>query len=186
MRFVSFVFMAMLAADVAAPELETAVVISRPAFGETVPDVRDLVLRQGDYEWSFSWESDKFGLRAPVDLDPEKAYTFTVVWSRLQGPAVERIEHEGKVIYDRSVCAVHRLKMEVQKVPFIFGLRLSDDPEKPDPGEPSIRTVNQLFPNYRDFAYAGCEVEADLRATVYVCPQCREAYLNWKKQQDGR
>ena len=181
MRFVHYIFTALIAVDVVAQDLETAVVTTKPAFGETVPDVRDLVLRQGDQEWSFSWESDKFGFRAPVSLDPEKAYTFTIVWSRLQGPEVERIEHEGKVIYERSVCEVHRQKMESQKVPFIFGLDASAA-EEPKPGEPPIKTVNEFFPNYRDFAYAGCVVEADVRATVYVCASCREAYLAWKKQ----
>jgi hypothetical protein len=186
MRIVYYTLIALLTVEVAAQELETAVVTGKPAFGETVPDVKDLLLRQGDYEWSFSWESDKYGLKAPVNLDPAKAYTFSVVSSRLQGPAVERIEHEGKVIYDRSICDVHRLKMNTEKVPFIFGLAPSEDPAETRGGEPSIRTVNQLFPNYRDFAYAGCVVEAGVRATVYVCPQCREAYRDWKKEQDGR
>ncbi len=125
-------------------------------------------------------------MRAPADLDPEKAYTFTVVWSRLQAPAVERIERDGKLIYDRSLCEVHHLQMQLQKVPFIFGEQRTEDPEQAHGGEPSIRTVNQLFPNYRDVAYAGCVMEPNVRATVYVCRRCREAYFAWKKQQDGR
>lgn len=184
MRVVYYIFIAVLAGDVAAQELESQTITTKPTFADTVRGERDLVLREGDYEWSFLWESQEHGVRAPVELDPAKLYTFTFVSSRLQGPEVERIEEDGKLVYERSICAVHRARMETKRVHFIFGLPASEAAERA--GEPSIATVQQLFPNYRDFAYGGCEFEPDVQATLYVCAQCREAYREWKTQRDRR
>lgn len=74
-----------------------------------------------------------------------------------------RITEGGTVVFDRSVCSLHHVKMELLEVPVEGGFH----PPKSD----AESFCMQHYPYYRSFASGGC---MDLAAStrIYVCPKC--------------
>lgn len=160
-------------------ELGTTLVVTCPAKVKQNGNSKDLILCQGEDRYEFSWWS----FSDVKELKPNRIYTFTIIEEKspwgddFQRRDIAKIERQGKVIYDREKCSVHRVRMERKKVPIIYGY-LSRMP-----GDPPGRTARRLFPNRYEFGTGGCTYipgfspETDL---VYVCNDCKHAYEEWK------
>lgn len=82
------------------------------------------------------------------------------------------------MIYDREVCEVHQVKMELKEVPIFYGSFL------PIHGGPSGETAHRLFPHHREYLLGGCVITPGSPETnkVYFCSQCKVAYGKWTKE----
>ena len=69
--------------------------------------------------------------------------------------------------------------MERKEVPIVYGYVIRE------PGAPSGKTAERLFPNRREVSMGGCvftpgfSPEVDL---VYVCSECKNAYEKWEAE----
>jgi hypothetical protein len=82
---------------------------------------------------------------------------------------VQRLEQNHNVLFDRSVCEVHHVKMSQKIADVAYGLWA------PSSSDEALCAKN--FPHYRDFILGGC-VSSDTspkKAPLYVCPKCVEA-----------
>lgn len=85
-----------------------------------------------------------------------------------------KVESEGRRIYDRAVCSVHDVAMELRKVTVAFGMLAFPAVEQ---------HCQDRFPNYRDFGIGGCvmtEGDEDKMIQKYVCPACVAACNEYK------
>ena len=87
-----------------------------------------------------------------------------------------RVTEGDKVLIDRSVCSLHRIKMEQHKAEIVYGL-------PPPPSEAESYCIDH-FPNYRDYAVGGCVVSDDSpkSAVIYICPKCVAECNEYKRQ----
>jgi hypothetical protein len=92
-----------------------------------------------------------------------------------------RVSEGNKVLLDRSVCSLHKIKMEKRKVDIAYGLTApSSDAE--------LYCVNH-FPNCADYALGGCDWSEDSpkSAVIYICPKCVaecNEYKRWHPEKD--
>lgn len=157
-----------------------------------------LVLENGKEPIRILWELD--GSREinatprplfPVTLEPNTVYVFTVdedeeqitfgdgtdrrVYVRVKQTLV-RIARDGQIVYDQLDCAVHKRRMDRIKAEVVVGMQGDPGPHAPE----SI--LKERFPNYRDKHYAGCIDLGERTRLMYVCPDCKAAYLAWAAQ----
>ncbi len=78
---------------------------------------------------------------------------------------LERIMHGNVVVFDRSVCETHHVKMSVKMGEVLYGLRATPADEARCEGN---------FPHFRDFIVGGCisSPESPKKAPIFVCPEC--------------
>lgn len=76
---------------------------------------------------------------------------------------VRRIQDGENVIFDRSVCEVHHVKMSQVMVEVKYGMR------GPSPREAQCA---RDFPHYRDFIRPGWDEDEPKKAPRYVCTEC--------------
>lgn len=74
-----------------------------------------------------------------------------------------RIEEGEAVIFDRSVCELHHVKMSEIKA------KVRDGNSPPPPGEAECE---RKLPHYRDFLKIICIADGTEEASLYVCPEC--------------
>jgi hypothetical protein len=75
-----------------------------------------------------------------------------------------RIKQGDKTVFDRSVCGLHQVKMELRSVEIAYGLYA--------PQSQAEIYCMQHFPHFRDFALGGCQVGDEKFTSVYICPKC--------------
>lgn len=75
-----------------------------------------------------------------------------------------RITEGGQVIFDRSICGIHHVKMELRNVEIDYGMYAA--------GSEAESYCMQHFPHFRDFALGGCVVGDQKFTTIYICPRC--------------
>jgi len=75
-----------------------------------------------------------------------------------------RITSGDKVIFDRSVCGLHHVKMELRNVRVAYGMY--------GPKNWAESYCIGHFPHFRDFALGGCVVGDAESTSIYVCPKC--------------
>ena len=169
---------------------EKAVVITCPAQLERRDDWIYLTLTNSQHRYEIPWSMAPH-YQGDVALKAGRTYTFTVVeepssWAgetqseiATPRPEVTKVEWKGKVIYDREVCSAHKARMERKEVPIVYGYVIRE------PGAPSGKTAERLFPNRREVSMGGCvftpgfSPEVDL---VYVCSECKNAYEKWEAE----
>jgi len=75
-----------------------------------------------------------------------------------------RISEGDNVVFDRSVCGLHHVKMELRSVEIRYGMYGA--------GSKAESYCMGHFPHFRDFALGGC-IEGDAKSTsIYICPKC--------------
>lgn len=107
----------------------------------------------------YVFDDDEF--HAFVSDRDHKGYDDTVNDSKRY--VLMRVEEGGAVIFDRSVCEVHHVKMSE------ITAKVRDGTSAPLPGEEECESK---FPHYRDFLKIMCLGDGTERASLYVCPEC--------------
>ncbi len=126
---------------------------------------------------TFTIEIERFGISRE-----EKAYAREIYPAKNLEPGVVkipnlvRIVRDGKVIYDREFCEVHKIKMAASEVPIVYGLI------RPQGVFPRTQETRTLFPNRSDLVLGGCCPTPRTTELIFVCPACKEAYEKWEKQ----
>lgn len=110
-------------------------------------------------------------------------YRVAVRFSSGYAPEVERVLQGTAVLYDASVCPLHRERMGRVPIPIAWGLGDPTDwnlwpsagPERPPD------KVRAAFPHYFERLNGGCVTYSD-RPTInrYLCPACARAFQAWK------
>jgi hypothetical protein len=72
-----------------------------------------------------------------------------------------RVQDGDDIVFDRSVCEVHHIKMSETMADVQYGMQI---------GSPYDRN----FPHHRKVVEAGCLVEDTKKAPLYICPKCVE------------
>jgi len=80
-----------------------------------------------------------------------------------------RISTAGKVVFNRSICSVHHIKMEKRNVEVAYGMLAHSKAES---------YCSAHYPNFRDYAVGGCIVGDAKSTSIYVCPKCVEECNN--------
>jgi hypothetical protein len=77
-----------------------------------------------------------------------------------------KISTDEKVVFDRSTCGVHHVKMELRGVDLVYGMYAAQSDAE--------SYCMSHFPHFRAFALGGCvEIEGGPKsAFLYVCPKC--------------
>lgn len=83
-----------------------------------------------------------------------------------------RITAGDDVLFDRTICGVHRRKMEFAHAPIAYGLLAWSKAE---------RHCEEQFPHFRDYAVGGCMVGEEKFASLYICPDCVSACQEYKQ-----
>ncbi|MFZ1218160.1 MAG: hypothetical protein WAO00_02650 [Chthoniobacterales bacterium] len=109
--------------------------------------LRDEWVLDDDEPWAFVSDRD------------HKDYHDTVNDSKCY--VLMRVEKDGAVIFDRSVCEVHHVKMSE--------IKAKVGTSAPLPGEAECE---RKFPHYRDFLKIMCIADGTEQASLYVCPEC--------------
>jgi hypothetical protein len=111
--------------------------------------LRDEWVWDDDEPWAFVSDRDHKDYHATVN--DSKCYVLM------------RVEEGGAVIFDRSVCEVHHVKMSE------ITAKIRDRTSATPPGEEECESK---FPHYRDFLKIMCLGDGTERASLYVCPEC--------------
>jgi len=74
-----------------------------------------------------------------------------------------RIESNGMILFDKSICGTHHIAMNLTEVPIAYGMLASTETEI---------YCDTHFPHFRDYAAGGCLVQEEKTTWVYVCPAC--------------
>lgn len=107
----------------------------------------------------YVFDDDEF--HAFVSDRDHKGYDDTVNDSKCY--VLMRVEEGGAVIFDRSVCEVHHVKMSE------ITAKVRDGTSASHPGEAECQ---RKFPHYRDFLKIACIADGTERESHYVCPEC--------------
>ncbi len=75
-----------------------------------------------------------------------------------------RITEGDKVVFDRSICGLHHVKMEIRSVEIGYGMYA--------PQSKAEIYCMEHFPHFRDFALGGCVVGDAKFSSIYICPKC--------------
>ena len=81
-----------------------------------------------------------------------------------------KIEDQGQIIYDASICEIHSTRMHREVVPVAYGLM--------------IQTPEEMkFPHARYEASGGCMSGpySPLHTYIFICDQCRREYIEATK-----
>ena len=117
----------------------------------------------------------------PVQLVEKQEYTFEIEKEDLGGksgsaiPRLVKVSQDGKVIFDREICELHRRKMRSQSVRIIYGFPMRN------PKDPKFEEEAALFPHRLKPLLGGCVVGEKKSEDILVCPDCDAAYERWLK-----
>jgi hypothetical protein len=135
-----------------------------------------LEVSDGKSHFKTSWVNPR------MQLIPTHTYTFAVLFPLNTEPLVEKIFEEGRIIYDLSLCQVHDVQMDREEVPVSYSRGVRNYYPSAHSAVPSFDTRTQLFPNYVEVVYGGCTDEFEPTTMVYICPQCRAAFVRWEQE----
>jgi hypothetical protein len=146
------------------------------------PEGRTNLIIRGDGQFfEISWQYPP-PLKGGMAIKEGEIYTFSVLVHQESGTRwgeVIRIVQNGTNLYDREICELHNLRMDLRETPIRYGL--------PDPkfAVPFAQARPSLFPHGADFEWGGCVVVVgeDKRKTqmLYRCSECVKAYNKWKR-----
>jgi hypothetical protein len=88
--------------------------------------------------------------------------------------ALVRIKHAGAVIFDESVCEVHKTPMQRTKAEIAYGMI--------GPGSEADAVCEQKYPHHIDWIRGGCMGRDAQTAFHYVCPECVAATAKYKRE----
>ena len=117
----------------------------------------------------------------PVDLDApivfvsdrvHKSHSDRVIDSEFF--SLVRIQQGSEILYDESVCEVHKTPMQRQRVTVGYGLYVA--PTKAD------AICDQKYPHHSDWIRGGCLVGDVTSAFHYVCRECVAATASYKRE----
>ncbi len=74
-----------------------------------------------------------------------------------------RVSAAGKIVFDRSICSLHHIKMEKRNVEVAYGMLAYSKAES---------YCIAHYPNFRDYAVGGCIVGDTKFTQIYICPKC--------------
>lgn len=84
-----------------------------------------------------------------------------------------KIATDNEIVFDRSICSVHRQEMELRQVSIAYGLLIFSAAE---------RFCDDHFPYSRDYARGGCVDGGEIKvAAIYICPLCVTACNEYKQ-----
>ncbi|HEY1122732.1 MAG TPA: hypothetical protein VGE67_14070 [Haloferula sp.] len=158
-----------------------ATIHSKPKFSDDVGGTW-LEAAEGD-TFVIEYWGDK-GQTPPAELDPKKTYQFDLIkqpyvadpdanegeefnWSA----SLVRILDSGQVIYDASICSLHKVQMKRGVVPFQYGLPLFRE------GFEVAKKTK--FPNATPYVDGGCCVASDRTTRVFRCERCIQEQQVW-------
>jgi hypothetical protein len=97
--------------------------------------------------------------------DREHKTWHDIVYDSIAKPLL-RIEQGQEVVFDRSICEVHHVKMELKDVDISYGM--------PGAATEADAYCDLHFPHHRNFAEGGCVVSdtSPKSGLIYICPQC--------------
>lgn len=140
-----------------------------------------LEMGQGHDSRSVYWPDDAPN---PASLNKKRSYSVELIeeerkrtlggssistWS----PELFRLSDGKRLLYDASICAVHKLQMERKVVPISYGFPMFD-PEY-------LKAKNTQFPN-TEMVLGGCCVDMDRPTThAWVCTSCVHNKERWKQ-----
>jgi hypothetical protein len=75
-----------------------------------------------------------------------------------------RIKQGDKTVFDRSICGLHHVTMELRSVEIAYGMYA--------PQSDAEIYCMKHFPHFRDFALGGCLVGDEKFTSIYICPKC--------------
>jgi hypothetical protein len=84
-----------------------------------------------------------------------------------------RISTAGMIVFDRSVCRLHHVKMERRNVNVAYGMLEYSKAES---------YCIAHYPNFRDYAVGGCNVGDTKSTPIYICPKCVLECNEYKRQ----
>ena len=88
-------------------------------------------------------------------------------------PVLHRITHGDSVIYDASICYIHKAAMKRTEVPVSYGM--------PGGSEAYIKAFKTKFRHY-GVVEGGCIVPPEPQTDMtWVCQQCKAAKESWKE-----
>lgn len=168
--------------------LKAVTLDERPVTIHSKPEISDdtggswLKASEGDTHFIEHWGDH--GQSPPVELDPAKIYQFDL----LEQPYVAdpsanggeefnwlaslvRILDSGQVIYDASICSLHKVPMKRAAVPIQYGLTLHPDEFH------AARTTK--FPNAAPLMEGGCCIGYDRTTRVFRCERCIQEQQAW-------
>jgi hypothetical protein len=141
-------------------------VIEIPILSSNYP--QDLVLSEGDSYSITVLDQDFEDLNISLAVISRREHTD---WHDAVGDAgvggiqqLVRIISGDKVVFDRSVCGLHGVKMELRNVRVNYGMY-----------GPKNRAESYCvghFPHFRDFALGGCLMGEAESTSIYICPKC--------------
>ena len=73
------------------------------------------------------------------------------------------------------ICPTHNIKMRVERVPVAGGMKILDR------NDPPWDVRQREFPFALDYFPGGCVTKDNLKAKVYICPDCQRADKQWRK-----
>jgi hypothetical protein len=124
-----------------------------------------------------SWP--RYGAKT-VRLDTNTVYKFTVFDGGIFDSHILKIKDGEKTLFDHAECEAHSTKMELKRVPIIYGLL------RPNHFGLGYEKFNELdrkrFPNRQEFRAGGCVVSPGdpKHAHVWFCRRCKNAFEEWK------
>ena len=117
----------------------------------------------------------------PVDMDASVAFVSDRVHKSSSArvndseffPLV-RIKHAGELVYDESVCEVHKTPMQRTTAEISYGMYA--------PATKADAVCDKEYPHHADWIRGGCVLGDIQSATHYVCPQCVAATAKYKRE----
>ncbi len=84
-----------------------------------------------------------------------------------------RVSAAGKIVFDRSICSLHHIKMEKRNVEVAYGMLAYSKAES---------YCIAHYPTFRDYAVGGCIVGDTKFTQIYICPKCVADCNEYKRQ----
>ena len=114
----------------------------------------------------------------PDELERDRHYQFELVEEKIfpdhdiWSPELVRLRDGDDVLFDASICAVHKIPMKRTVVPITYGLIFLNTPYGDAQGKE--------FPNI-PIAFGGCCVDHDRNVTrTWVCKECETSDAAWR------
>jgi hypothetical protein len=112
----------------------------------------------------------------PVDLDAALAFVSDRVHQSHGDRVIDseffplvRIKHAGKVVYDESVCEVHKTLMQRITAEIGYGMY-------------GHTVCDEKYPHHTDWIRGGCLVGDVKTASHYLCRECVAATAKYKRE----
>lgn len=166
-------------------------------FKDEEDDSRVAIVRDGKSVLEISWawrnypgkvklesgETYQITLRDEelIDLDVSGAFVSDRVHKSHHARVIDsefftlvRIKHAEEVVYDESVCEVHKTSMQRVKAEIGYGMY--------GPASKADAVCDKEYPHHADWIRGGCLV-GDLKSALhYICPECVAATAKYKRE----